>query len=426
MNLLSWPTVLHAIVACGTCQAAPGQAEAAPEPGAANTKGAPPVPDPGPRAATPFTAASVHVLQALQLLEEAAQLRTDAVARAETTSARLSESESMAADLLRRALAISEAYREDPCVMAAFVAPAPPEWRETYEALFGIVAPIGQLSSLISGLNNKGHAVPVLMQQLERLDFMGAAAPLGRVVDLEREYDPRWVQACGDAWDPWIRGDEEGYDSWETITGALAHRARQCGADPPNIDDVGDLTRTHGGAEVRVSYGASQPPRTVEAQLRLQAGDPVIVSPCDVLFPSAAPSSGGVVTSRPLHADARPEPTGLEGSATRGRLRAEFGAAPRGPPGANATLADLYRMLRDVDGCDPGSAGYTLSTSSLRVMRNTAFALHGYNFTSPDLSQAFGAEPWYTPMPGVSRANPPSLDAKDKACVARLRALEGR
>ena len=86
----------------------------------------------------------------------------------------------------------------------------------------------------------------------------------------------------------------------------------------------------------------------------------------------------------------------------------------------------LYGILRDFDKCDPAAAGYTLSANSLRVMRNTPFAIKGYNFSSPELQDIFGREPWYAPRPGVDGSNPPELEPADKECVAKLRALEAR
>jgi len=84
----------------------------------------------------------------------------------------------------------------------------------------------------------------------------------------------------------------------------------------------------------------------------------------------------------------------------------------------------MYKILRDVDECAPASSGYTLSKRSLRVMRNTPFALAGYSFGSEELVDVFGREPWYEANPRVTAAAPPPLAPKDEDCVRRIRELE--
>jgi hypothetical protein len=113
-------------------------------------------------------------------------------------------------------------------------------------------------------------------------------------------------------------------------------------------------------------------------------------------------------------------------SEIRDSIRREFDMAPRDPVGGDTTLADLYAVLRDVDKCDPAAAGYSLSADSLRVLRNTPFALRGYSFSSPELERVFRQEPWYEALPSVNGSNPPLLDPVDKTCVRKLKKLEAR
>lgn len=113
-------------------------------------------------------------------------------------------------------------------------------------------------------------------------------------------------------------------------------------------------------------------------------------------------------------------------SPVRERIRAEFDLAPRDSVGDDSTLEVLYAILRDVDDCEPGAAGYSLSDEALRVMRNTPFALRGYTFSSSDLRDVFTREPWYAPVASVSADNPPQLGPADDRCVEKLRTLESR
>jgi hypothetical protein len=113
-------------------------------------------------------------------------------------------------------------------------------------------------------------------------------------------------------------------------------------------------------------------------------------------------------------------------SPIRDQILSQFNEAPRDPIEGAADLASLYRILRDHDKCDPMSAGYTLSATSIRIMRNTPFATEGYSFSSQDLKDIFEREPWYRANADVNATSPPTLAPDDKACVEHLRSLEQR
>ena len=46
-----------------------------------------------------------------------------------------------------------------------------------------------------------------------------------------------------------------------------------------------------------------------------------------------------------------------------------------------------------------------MKKSTLRVMRNSILAKHGYKFSSPDLVDYFGSQPWYKPRPSNDDVN---------------------
>ena len=46
-----------------------------------------------------------------------------------------------------------------------------------------------------------------------------------------------------------------------------------------------------------------------------------------------------------------------------------------------------------------------MKKSTLRVMRNSILAKHGYKFSSPDLVNYFGSQPWYSPRPSNDDVN---------------------
>ena len=62
-----------------------------------------------------------------------------------------------------------------------------------------------------------------------------------------------------------------------------------------------------------------------------------------------------------------------------------------------------------------------LSLSQLRILRNAAYARHGYVFRAADLRAYFGARAWYRPDAAF---HPAELDGVDGATVRRLKALE--
>lgn len=81
-------------------------------------------------------------------------------------------------------------------------------------------------------------------------------------------------------------------------------------------------------------------------------------------------------------------------------------------------LVERVRVGQPID--DAALAG--LTAERLRVLRNTAYARHGYRFRSADLQQFFGGLSWYRPDAGFE---PGRLTADDRALVARVKQFEG-
>ncbi len=74
-------------------------------------------------------------------------------------------------------------------------------------------------------------------------------------------------------------------------------------------------------------------------------------------------------------------------------------------------------------GCDPGVSS---SSATLRALRNTIFAMHGYTFTGgAELHWFFGHEAWYQPNAAFNESNPPAVSKVEAACVDRLKKAEG-
>jgi outer membrane protein assembly factor BamB/uncharacterized membrane protein YjgN (DUF898 family) len=70
--------------------------------------------------------------------------------------------------------------------------------------------------------------------------------------------------------------------------------------------------------------------------------------------------------------------------------------------------------------CSP-TALERLEKPALRLKRNEIYARHGRVFQSDDLRQYFSSQPWYRPDPNFQDT---SLSAEERACVARIKAME--
>jgi len=64
-----------------------------------------------------------------------------------------------------------------------------------------------------------------------------------------------------------------------------------------------------------------------------------------------------------------------------------------------------------------------LKKSTLRVMRNSILAKHGYMFSSPDLVKYFGSKPWFTPRPSNDDINE-SLSLVEKLNIELIKTEE--
>lgn len=94
----------------------------------------------------------------------------------------------------------------------------------------------------------------------------------------------------------------------------------------------------------------------------------------------------------------------------------------RAPAPAAAQFQALVEAVRQGEAIDAGRLD-GLDKGRLRILRNVAYARHGYRFKSADLRAWFGKSGWYTPDAGFRRER---LTRQDVANVALLKTWEKR
>ena len=177
---------------------------------------------------------------------------------------------------------------------------------------------------------------------------------------------------------------------------------------------------TDAGLGATLTEGGSEAQRTCTYRRQGFTYDPDAPPP-PPLFDDAPPEPTPEPAPEPEPAVEAPLEKAPEPVDPAEALRAELKSGRIGT-GADSQLLALYRAFRDDLNCDASSI--RLDAASLRILRNTPYAEQGYAFSSPDLAAVFGAQPWYSPTPGVDKHNPPVLTGADDTCVKALRAAE--
>jgi serine/threonine protein kinase len=90
------------------------------------------------------------------------------------------------------------------------------------------------------------------------------------------------------------------------------------------------------------------------------------------------------------------------------------------PPPVDAKARAEEKILNGAILVQTDIAG--LSTSDLRLLRNTVYARHGRMFDSPELRRYFSSRPWYVPRSDYSDSD---LTAADRANANLIRSAEG-